>query len=30
MILEGLFIRSQLVDKPFKAIFAYSFKLLSS
>lgn len=30
MILAGLFIRSQLVDKPFKAVFAYSFKLLSS
>lgn len=25
MILARLFIRTQLVDKPFKAIFAYSF-----
>lgn len=25
MILAGLFIRNQLVDKPFKSIFAYSF-----
>ena len=30
MILAGLSIRSQLVDKPFKAIFAYSFNLPSS
>lgn len=30
MILAGLSIRSQLVDKPFKLIFAHSFNLLSS
>lgn len=30
MILGGLSVRSQLVDKPFKSIFAYSFNLLFS
>jgi len=30
MILAGLSVRSQLVDKPFKPVFAHSFNLLSS